>query len=162
MPRKAAGFTIIELLVVVAMVAILATVAAPAFSTMIKTSKIKGAASNLQMSMLKARGEAVKRNASVRVQRAGANWTAGWSVVVVSDGTVLEALAALDGASVTSATNPPNVTYLGSGRVQNNLTPTFTVNANPAFTSATVKNDRCRNVVVGTSGIPSVRPVDCP
>jgi type IV fimbrial biogenesis protein FimT len=161
-PRPVAGFTLIELLVVVALVAILATIAAPNFSGMIGGTRIKGVTSDLHMAFLKARSEAVKRNASVRVQRTGANWATGWSVVLVSDGTVLATAAAPSSISITSPTNPANIVYLQSGRVQGNLTPTFTVNKQPPFTTASEKKGRCRTIRLGVGGVPSVSQVDCP
>jgi type IV fimbrial biogenesis protein FimT len=156
-----AGFTVMELMIVVMIVAVLATIAAPNFTGLIGGTRIKGVASDLHMAFLKARSEAVKRNAAVRVQRTGANWATGWSVVVVSDGTVLAASAARDGIAITSPTNPANITYLQSGRVQGNLTPSFTINRQPAFATPSDKKGRCRTVTLGVSGIPTVSKVDC-
>lgn len=146
-------------MIVVAIVGTLAVIAAPSFTAMIGSTRIKGTASDLHMAFLKARSEAVKRNASVRVDRA-ANWT-GWSVVVVSDGTVLSTSPTREGVSVTSATNPASVTYLRSGRVQGNASPSFTVNRQPPFATTSEKKRRCRTVTLGTSGIPTVTTVNC-
>lgn len=158
--RDIRGFSVIELMIVVAIVGALSMVAAPSFVTLIKSTRIKGVASDLHMALLKARSEAVKRNASVRVQRAGANWGTGWDVVLVSDGTVLATRPAPEGISFTGD-NPANVTYLRSGRISG-AQPTFTVNTSPAFSSASVKIGRCRSVALTVSGIPSVSKVNCP
>ena len=161
MLRQHAGFTIIELIVVVMLVAVMASIAAPSFTAMIKGTRIKGVASNLHMALLKARSEAVKRNESVRVQRTGANWTTGWSVVVVSDGTVLTTDDSPQGVTIANADNPANITYLRSGRPLAVPAP-FQVNPNPAITSESAKTGRCRRVTIGVSGLPSVGKVDCP
>ena len=64
-PGRIRGFTIVELMVVVSIVAILASVAAPSFMQMIATQRIRSVASALKESLWVARAEATKRNASV-------------------------------------------------------------------------------------------------
>lgn len=61
------GFSAIELMVVVAVVAILATVAAPSFTELIGKQRLKGAASVLYGDLQYARSEAVQRNTTVTV-----------------------------------------------------------------------------------------------
>lgn len=161
--NAALGFTLIELMVVVMLVAVLATIAAPSFSNMVKSSRIKGAASNLHMALLKARSEAVKRNASVRVLPVDAdNWGAGWSVEVVSDGTVLSTQAAAEGISITNDDDPANVIYLRSGRIQGGPPAAFAVVPEEPIELASARTDRCRSVSIGPSGIPTVGKQDCP
>jgi type IV fimbrial biogenesis protein FimT len=83
---KTRGFTLIELMVVVAIVAILAAVAAPSFANLIRSNRLAGASSALQVSLNVARSEAVKRGADARVTVAAngtaGQWTNGWTVFV--------------------------------------------------------------------------------
>jgi type IV fimbrial biogenesis protein FimT len=62
--RKRAGFTLIELVVVVAIIGILASLAFPSYSQMIQNAKIKAAAESIQNGLQLARAEAVKRTDS--------------------------------------------------------------------------------------------------
>jgi type IV fimbrial biogenesis protein FimT len=95
-PRRAArrarqgGFTAIELMVTVAVVAILAALAAPSFQQLIATQRIKSVASALTESLWVARSEALKRNDNVAFNftNAGDNSVVGdWKITQSSDGT---------------------------------------------------------------------------
>jgi len=78
-PRRRAGrgFTLVELLTVVSIVAILATVAAPSFGAMMAAQRVHAATSALTESLWLARAEATKRNADVgfSISDPQAGWT---------------------------------------------------------------------------------------
>jgi type IV fimbrial biogenesis protein FimT len=82
------GFTLIELMVTVAIAAILALLAAPSFNDAILRHKLTGYANNFVAAAQLARSEAIKRNAIVRICRSadGAScatsgtWQQGWIV----------------------------------------------------------------------------------
>jgi type IV fimbrial biogenesis protein FimT len=63
---KQLGFTLVEIMVVVAIFAILATAAVPAYQTWIQNTRIRNAAESIQNGISKARSEALMRNTSVR------------------------------------------------------------------------------------------------
>ncbi len=93
MPR---GFTLIELIIVVALVGILAAISIPSFLSMAPDYKLKGAAQNLYSSMQKVKLEAVKRNTSVAIAFTLA--TGNYQVFVDDGGTTgTAANATLDG-----------------------------------------------------------------
>ena len=77
------GFTLIELMVTVALVAILLTVAVPSFTTYQRNAELTSFTNTLLSGINAARGEAMKRgrNAMV-VPTDGANWSNGWIVFV--------------------------------------------------------------------------------
>lgn len=66
-PRKGGpqGFTLVELMITVAVLAIVVTLAAPSFSDLINRNRLTGAANEIVGALQTARMEAVRRNASV-------------------------------------------------------------------------------------------------
>jgi type IV fimbrial biogenesis protein FimT len=65
--RPEGGFTVIELMVVIAVLAILLVVAAPSFMSTLAKRRLEGAAAELATDIQYARSEAVQRNAAVGV-----------------------------------------------------------------------------------------------
>lgn len=61
----AQGFTLIELMVTVAVIGVLAVVAVPAMTNLVNANRLNGAAGELQAAVQLARSEAVRRNVSV-------------------------------------------------------------------------------------------------
>lgn len=100
--HRAGGFTLIELMVTIAMVALFATLAAPAFREMVAGQRLRAAASAFTESLRIARSESVKRNTSV-----GFTLTAdglskdGWDIVLTDD-TVLHSKSAVPAVSLES------------------------------------------------------------
>lgn len=73
------GFTAIELMVVVSIVAILAALAAPSFTPLIERWRVRSAAEDLTSTVYYARSEAIKRGGGVAID-AGTGWGQGWKV----------------------------------------------------------------------------------
>lgn len=89
MRRGSAGFTVIELMIVVTIGAVLLAIGAPNLTEFLRESRLGATMSELTSDMQAARGEAIKRNARVLVCAreanadvctAGANWSNGWLV----------------------------------------------------------------------------------
>jgi type IV fimbrial biogenesis protein FimT len=74
---KLLGFSLVELMIAVAVLAIIMSIAFPSFNAMIKNSQIRSAAESIQNGIQLARAEAVKRNAPVQFDLRGTNsaWT---------------------------------------------------------------------------------------
>jgi type IV fimbrial biogenesis protein FimT len=147
--RRRCGFTIIEVLVTVAVLGVLAALAAPNVATWIRSTRVSTAGSDLYAALILARSEAVKRNTSVDVVPNDASvWESGWSVEV--GGTVLKRQDAYPG-SVDIAGPAANVTFRRDGRIANAATVTFTL------TSPIDSAVKTRFVIVDLSGRPSVQ-----
>ena len=73
------GFTLVELVTVICLVAIFAMLAGPPFRDFIIQQRIRNAAFELMSDIIFARREAVKRNTTVTISKVG-TWTGGWTV----------------------------------------------------------------------------------
>ena len=82
------GFTLIELMVTVALVAILAAVAVPGLTTFQRNAQLTSFSNTMLASINSARGEAMKRGRyAMVVPNDGTNWSSGWVVFVDMNGT---------------------------------------------------------------------------
>jgi prepilin-type N-terminal cleavage/methylation domain-containing protein len=77
--RTPKGFTLIEVMVAVAILAILVTLAAPSFNSFIDKYRVKRAADSISAFLVNTKSEAIKRNKTVRavITGSGATWCAG-------------------------------------------------------------------------------------
>lgn len=87
LPVKTQGFTLIELMVVLALAAIIATFAVPSFQSAMARQKLNLAASDLLVSAMQARSEAIKNNRQAIVQpvTSDSDWSQGWRIYVDMD-----------------------------------------------------------------------------
>lgn len=75
------GITLLELIIVLAIMVILSVLSIPLFSTLINSHRISGTAENLAYALDLARTEAIKRNTNVYLSFAtGDNWCYGVNV----------------------------------------------------------------------------------
>lgn len=83
--RDNKGFTILELMVTVAIAGILVAVAMPNFTYTLKSNRLTTINNDLVSALNLARSEAVKRNQQVVVRKDAAGWQNGWQVFVDID-----------------------------------------------------------------------------
>lgn len=112
------GFTLVELMVTLAVLAVGATLAAPNLASMMAGRKVQTAAQSILDGLNQARTEALRRNTQVRFELTAGG--TGWSITQVSSGTVLRTFASPDWSrlvldSVGSATT---ATFLANGLLQ--------------------------------------------
>jgi type IV fimbrial biogenesis protein FimT len=113
-PRRQRGFTLVEMVIVVFMVGVLATLAGPMFSDFMIQQSIRNAAYELMSDLTYARSEAVKRNVPVSVSKIGTGeWTGGWTIA--AGATTLRQHPAL-AANITLTMANTSVDYLLNGR----------------------------------------------
>ena len=84
------GFTLVELMIVLVIVAVILMIAAPSYSILIQRTKLKSYANEVVASIYLARSEAIKRNSDMKLCvsnngtscTGGGSWEQGWIVVM--------------------------------------------------------------------------------
>lgn len=133
------GFTLVELLVALAVGAILLTIAIPGYAFLVNGSRLAAATNDLVTALHLARSEAIKRGVRVSVCKSSngtavtpacdtsANWQQGWLVfvdggikgVIDSGDTLLRVQDSLSAAvTITTSNFSSFVSYLPSGKSQ--------------------------------------------
>lgn len=167
--KRESGFTLIEVIVALAVLAILLVIAVPAFRTMTTSNKLTTNANEVLMVLRSARSEAVKRNRQVSFcQHTGVttsldnacnaaattSWTSWSSVAAETDGTAVELNArALDDSNSVAIVSAQRITFSGTGigSVPGATTPYTGLVAELNSTSLSGENRRCIYMVGGSS-----------
>lgn len=151
--RPARGFTLPEIVAVVAVLAILAGAGMPSLTDFIRSQRVKTVSFDLFSTLVQARSEAVTRNASVTVApMTGTDWKTGWKVTAPG-GTVIRQVNPVPNVDITG---PDNVVFRGSGR----LDPTAAV-PNFELTGGGWSSAATRCVTVDLSGRPVSKVATC-
>lgn len=138
-PDASRGFTLIELMVAVAVLAVLMTVAVPSYQRMVLNNRMAAQANDLISALSLGRSEAVKRAANVTVCASSngaactGTWAQGW-IVRDAAGNVLRVFPALRGDSTLAggANVTSQVVFTATGGT------TIPVGANTASTTITL------------------------
>ena len=115
----ARGFTAIELMVVVAILAILTAFAAPYMGQMVRSQRLRTTSFDVFSSLTLARSEAIKRNVSVTMAPVGGDWAKGWTITD-ANGNVLKQQGAVDQITIAG---PLNAVFTGTGRLGAAIVP---------------------------------------
>ena len=145
------GFTLVELLVVVVVLGILASVGASGFQSLIQSQQAKSASFEIFSSLSLARSEAIKRNNFVTLTPTDtANWGKGWTITSAA-GTI-KSQSEMKKIVISQGSN--SVVYAPTGRTQVSPPPfLLDVSTNPT------ENARC--ITIELSGMPRVyKPVN--
>ena len=83
--QQVRGFTLLEVMVVVAIIAVLAALAGPSFIPVIERWRVRSAAEELTATFYYARSEAIKRGGGIAIDATG-GWGQGWKVTHTQGG----------------------------------------------------------------------------
>lgn len=168
--KNISGFTLVELLVTLALVAILVTVGVPSFLTTIQNNRVTTQANNFVSAINLARSEAVKTGAIAHVEAlsptVGNEYGAGWRVWVDLNGNAaldlaatppeeVREFAALDGGAVLNSGGPTDLQFLSSGGL----------NSAAVSLSLSIPNcagDQIRTIAIALTGRADVTRSTCP
>jgi type IV fimbrial biogenesis protein FimT len=136
--KRNGGFTLVELMVTLAIAAIILTIAVPSFWSIVQNNRASTQANELITALSLARSEAVKRGAPVSLcpsadqdacVSASTNWAVGWIVFVDTnnDGNrqtaepLLRVWGPLGGGA--TLTGPTSIRYQGTGGLPGTTAP---------------------------------------
>jgi type IV fimbrial biogenesis protein FimT len=121
--RKENGFTLVELVIGLAIAAIILTVGIPSFNDLVRNNQMTTQANELIGALNLARSEAIKRGSSVSITAASgdSNWKDGWSVA--DGGETIRVYAAQKGEhTLVSDGGDSTYSYDPQGFINNNDT----------------------------------------
>lgn len=149
---RSSGFTLVEMMITIAIIAIMASVAVPSFVGIVNSQRVTSASYDLYASLISARSEALKRNGDVTLTSSSGGWSNGWQIIA-ADSTVLKNHEALKNVVVSTA--PSTLTYKRTGRLSATSSPSFQLDVNPANSNYT----RC--ISIDLSGLPRTKKGAC-
>lgn len=153
--NKYRGVTLVELMVGIAILSILLSVAAPNFQYMLLNSQIRNAAESVANGLQKARGEAVARNTNVSfVLGAAATGTySSWTVNVVSPASTIATRDSSEGSKKVTRTVLPasatTVTFNNLGSIVANADASATLTQ---IDFSAVGGNRNMRIIIGGGG----------
>lgn len=182
--KKQNGFTLIELVVTVAVLSIVIGMAVPGFNAMIKRSQSQTLGRDILEALNYARSEAVKRGARVTICPStdglkclnATNWAKGWMVFVdgaLTDGAVpvittpLRHWNDLNSGAVMTATQGVGGAAIAFTRFSSTgmLARLNTVDTQSRVFRTYVtkcKGDAANSITVGIAGMIAIAPANCP
>jgi type IV fimbrial biogenesis protein FimT len=140
------GFTLIELMIVIAIIGIVLAIAVPAFAEIVKKSRISSLSQDLYGAIAYTRSEAIKRGGGVTLCKSadnatcgttGVTWSNGW-IVRTTSGTLLRAFGAIpSGYSIAASTSiADSLGYDAFGMTASSAIGTFVICADSDETRA--------------------------
>jgi type IV fimbrial biogenesis protein FimT len=122
-PSRTRGFTIVELMITIAVAAILLVIAVPSFNNIINTNRLNTAANAMVAALNNARLEAIKRNGSVQFcsNSATSNNGSVSDTLSTACGTSSGAVFALTGTTATQVMASPSQLAISSLQVRGTI-----------------------------------------
>jgi len=180
MRKKQSAFTLVELIVTMAVLAVLAAIAVPSFTTMIANNRSSSLGREFAAAINLVRAEAIKRGGRVSIcvssngsscAAASTNWNAGWLIFVdgaTSDtaapsvGTLIQYHQGDSRSSITvvkGATAQAYFRFTGQGILARAVSDTTPITINAQYTGCNGTN--AQQIEVGLAGRVSQSKTNC-
>lgn len=154
--QRLRGFSLIELMVGLAILGVLLAAGAPSFRTWLNNTQIRNAAEAIQNGLQQARAAAVQRNSLVVFTLgAGSSWTVGCATATATCPAVIESRSSQEGSvNAVVAADQAAITFNGLGRTTVvGVAKKFVItNPNGGACVSDSGQMRCLNVVVTNGG----------
>jgi len=143
------GFTLIELMITIAVAAILLAIAVPSFTGLLNRNNASAEATELVAALNLARSEAIKRNRTVGVSAINGNWGQGYLIA-----TTVAPIESIKQIQLNSQNSPPveqssppltSVIFAGTGALS-------TATATPQFQICKATGDEGRQINISSTG----------
>ena len=161
------GFSLIELMVTIAIVSILLTLGIPSLSTVLRNITLTTQANNFVAAINLARSEAIRRNTAVTLSATASNitqhhWESGWQIWVDSNGNGTldngELLRLFpDMGSGTLVSNTSLLRFSGNGFLDGRQQVTLVFSLQPPDCAA----EPARDIMITPAGRPSIQETSC-
>jgi type IV fimbrial biogenesis protein FimT len=153
--RRARGFSLVELVTTISIVAVLAGVATPQMTSIVTRHRVQDATSDLFAALIRARGEALMLNGDVSVKPVGGNWASGWQMPdPTAPGKYFDQHEPVKTVAITMS-GTDTLTYQYNGRIRGGSSVKFNV-------SSTVAGRTTSNcIAVDPSGRPYTQEGPC-
>lgn len=149
MRHKNSGFTLIELMIVVVLLVIVATMAVPGFQGLIESNRLQSTTNDVLGILNYARSEAVRRGEPVAVRAAGGTLDEGLEVIYTDDGGNVEVLresGPMPGSVTVSLQSGDLPVFKGNGMKDRNASDQSTLRICPG------NGDHGADIVVNAGG----------
>ena len=162
------GFSLIELMVTIALVSLLLTLGVPSFNALLRTISLNTQANNFVAAINLARSEAIRRNTVVTLSASADNltqhhWEAGWQIWVdgngngiLDNGELLRGFPDMGGGVLSSDTSLLRFNSEGFLDGRTPLARVFSLRPDEC------RNEPSRDINITVAGRPSITEASCP
>jgi type IV fimbrial biogenesis protein FimT len=154
-PRQVCGFSLVELVATISIIAVLASLAVPSMTTLMARHRVQDATTDLLVTLLKARSEALTFNADVSVSPVGGDWASGWHVSDPANAGAFFDVHQPVASIAISLPGANSITYQFNGRIRGGVGVKFNISSRVARQATSA----C--ITVDPSGRPDTQGVPC-